>query len=55
MKKHNSHVLTQIGIFERHRHGKNIIGIPADHSLANLSCYRWQKHFRGLYQTPIAA
>jgi hypothetical protein len=27
----------------------------ADHSLANLSCYRWQKHCRGLYQTPMAA
>ena len=24
-------------------------------SRANLSCYRWQKHCRGLYQTPIAA
>ena len=30
-------------------------GVNADHSLANLSCYRWQKHCRGLYQTPMAA
>lgn len=27
----------------------------ADRSRANLSCYRWQKLGRGLYQTPIAA
>jgi putative transposase len=27
----------------------------ADRPRANLSCYRWQKHCRGLYQTPIAA
>jgi putative transposase len=27
----------------------------SDRSRANLSCYRWQKHCRGLYQTPIAA
>jgi len=32
-----------------------VAGVNADHSLANLSCYRWQKHCRGLYQTPIAA
>ena len=32
-----------------------VTGVNADHSLANLSCYRWQKHCRGLYQTPIAA
>jgi putative transposase len=25
-----------------------------DRSLANLSRYRWQKHCRGLYQTPVA-
>jgi Integrase core domain len=30
-------------------------GVNADLSRANLSCYRWQKHCRGLYQTPIAA
>ena len=30
-------------------------GVNVDRSLANLSCYRWQKHCRGLYQTPIAA
>jgi putative transposase len=30
-------------------------GVTADHSGANLSCYRWQKHCRGLYKTPIAA
>ena len=30
-------------------------GVNADRSRANLSCYRWQKHCRGLYQTPIAA
>jgi putative transposase len=30
-------------------------GANVDRSLANLSCYRWQKHCRGLYQTPIAA
>ena len=27
----------------------------ADRPRANLSCYRWQKHCGGLYQTPIAA
>ena len=32
-----------------------VTGVNAGHSLANLSCYRWQKHCRGLYQTPIAA
>jgi len=32
-----------------------VTGVNADHSLANLSCYRWQNHCRGLYQTPIAA
>jgi len=32
-----------------------VTGVNADRSLANLSCYRWQKHCRGLYQTPIAA
>jgi putative transposase len=32
-----------------------VTGVNADHSLANLSCYRWQKHCRGLYQTPMAA
>ena len=31
-----------------------VTGVNADHSLANLSCYRWQKHCRGLYQTPVA-
>ena len=30
-------------------------GVNVDRSLANLCCYRWQKHCRGLYQTPIAA
>jgi transposase InsO family protein len=30
-------------------------GVNADLSRANLRCYRWQKHCRGLYQTPIAA
>ena len=30
-------------------------GVNVDRSLANLSCYRWQKNCRGLYQTPIAA
>jgi putative transposase len=30
-------------------------GVNVDRSLTNLSCYRWQKHCRGLYQTPIAA
>jgi transposase InsO family protein len=30
-------------------------GVNADRSRANLSGYRWQKHCRGLYQTPIAA
>jgi hypothetical protein len=28
-------------------------GVNTDRSLANLSCYRWQKHCRGLYQTSI--
>ena len=32
-----------------------VTGVNADHSLANLSCCRWQKHCRGLYQTPMAA
>ena len=32
-----------------------VTGVNADHSLANLSSYRWQKHCRGLYQTPMAA
>jgi hypothetical protein len=32
-----------------------VTGVNVDHSLANHSCYRWQKHCRGLYQTPIAA
>jgi putative transposase len=27
----------------------------AGRSRANLSCYLWQRHCRGLYQTPIAA
>jgi putative transposase len=27
----------------------------ADRPRANLSCYRWQKHCGGLYQTPLAA
>jgi putative transposase len=30
-------------------------GVNVDRSLANLGCYQWQKHCRGLYQTPIAA
>ena len=30
-------------------------GVNADRSRANRSCYRWLKHCRGLYQTPIAA
>jgi hypothetical protein len=38
----------------RQRHPP-VTGANADHSLANLSCYRWQKHCRGLYQTPMAA
>ena len=32
-----------------------VTGVNADHSLANLSCYPWQKHCRGLYQTPMTA
>jgi hypothetical protein len=32
-----------------------VTGVNTDCSLANLSCYRWQKHCRGLYQTPMAA
>jgi len=32
-----------------------VTGGNADRSRANLSCYRWQKHCRGLDQTPIAA
>ena len=32
-----------------------VSGVNADRPLSNLSCYRWQKHCRGLYQTPIAA
>src|SRR5215468_4389936 len=32
-----------------------VTGVSADRSLANLSCYRWQKHCRDLYQTPMTA
>jgi len=32
-----------------------VTGVNADRSRANLSCYRWQQHCRGLYQTPMAA
>jgi len=32
-----------------------VADVNADRSPANLSSYRWQKHCRGLYQTPIAA
>ena len=32
-----------------------VLGANSDRSRANLGCYRWQKHCRGLYQTPIAA
>jgi hypothetical protein len=32
-----------------------VTGVNTDCSRANLSCYRWQKHCRGLYQRPIAA
>jgi len=32
-----------------------VAGVNADRSRANLRCYRWQKHYRGLYQTPMAA
>jgi len=32
-----------------------VTGVNAHRALANLSCYRWQKHCRGLYQTPMAA
>ena len=32
-----------------------VTGVKADHSHANLSCYRWQTHCRGLYQTPMGA
>ena len=32
-----------------------VTGVNADRSPANLSSYQWQKHCRGLYQTPIAA
>ena len=32
-----------------------VTGGNGGRSRANLSCYRWQKHCRGLYQTPIAA
>ena len=35
--------------------GPPVTGVNGNHSLANLSCYRWQKHCRGLYQTPMAA
>jgi putative transposase len=28
-----------------------VTSVNADRSLANLSCYRWQKHCRGLYHT----
>ena len=30
-------------------------GLNADRSPAGLSCYRWQKHCRGLFETPMAA
>jgi len=29
--------------------------LDADHSPLNFSCYRWKRHCRGLYQTPVAA
>jgi transposase InsO family protein len=35
--------------------GRPVPGVNADRSRANLSRYRWQKHCRGFYQTPIAA
>ncbi len=38
-----------------HKGHPPVTSVNADRSLANLSCYRWQKHGRGLYQTPIAA
>ena len=38
-----------------HKGHPPVTSVNADRSLANLSCYRWQKHCRGLYQTPIAA
>ena len=44
--------------YNEHRTHAGQQGLPpvnAYRSLANLSCYRWQKHCRGLYQTPIAA
>jgi putative transposase len=37
-----------------HKGHPPVTGVNADRSLAILSCYRWQKHCRGLYQTPIA-
>ena len=38
-----------------HKGHPPVTSVNADRSLADLSCYRWQKHCRGLYQTPIAA
>jgi putative transposase len=37
------------------RQGQPPVTGNADRSRANLSCYRWQNHCGGLYQTPIAA
>src|SRR5438445_6149313 len=30
-------------------------GLDGGHSPLNLSSYRWKRHCRGLYQTPVAA
>jgi putative transposase len=38
-----------------HKGHPPVTGVNADPSPAILSCYRWQKHCRGLYQIPIAA
>ena len=47
--------------FNTHRTHQSLKGRTPDQDetkprpVANLHCYRWQRHCRGLYQTPIAA
>jgi len=47
--------------FNTHRTHQSLKGQTPDQDetkprpVANLHCYRWQPHCRGLYQTPIAA
>jgi transposase InsO family protein len=51
----DQHYYNEYRTHAAHKGHPPVTGVNADRSLANLSCYRWQKHCRGLYQTPIAA